>query len=291
MKKIINYYYNFFPETISKQYGGFSFEDKDKKYLLTELIILPEQFLDIYENLMLLNIKYFIILYNKDNLTVTLYENKYYVLFIINCNQKQVLRFDEQFFIQLDSEINWSKLWSERIDYYEIQINELAQEKKIILHNVYYYIGLTENAIIIADKYEKQITKESGVQHHRMNAPITKGDYFNPANMIVDVSIRDIAEYIKSSFFIEKKDSIYYIDYIKSLYLTEITANLLIARLLYPSYYFDIFDEIILENRDEEDLISIINLQKNYERLLKEMYILLSQDFKMLNINWLKIKL
>ena len=179
-------------------------------------------------------------------------------------------------------------MWSERINYYEIQINELAQDKKIVLHSVYYYIGLAENAIYIAGIYENKVSGECGVQHYRMHVPITKGEYYNPNNMLVDVLIRDVAEYIKSSFFLEKRDNNYYIDYIKNLLLTDLTANLLLARLLYPSYYFDIFDDIILNDYSETELLSIIDRQKDYESFLNHIYMELSRNFKMVNINWLK---
>lgn len=291
MENIISYYYNFYPETVSKRYGGYYFENKDLKYLLVELIVSSKEVLDIYEKLMSNNIRNYLIVYNKDNALVSTLDNKNYILFILNCMPNEILKFNEQFFIPISYQMNWSKLWSNRIDYYEIQINELAQDKRLILHSVYYYIGLAENAIYIADKYEEQVKDECSIQHYRMRVPVTKGEYFNPANMLIDVSIRDIAEYIKSSFFLEKRDFSYYVDYIKNLNLTDITANLLLARLLYPTYYFDLFDEIILNDYDENSLIPIINIQKNYELFLKEVYNLISQRYQIININWLRKQL
>lgn len=288
MKNIINYFYNLYPDSISKMYGGFYFENKNIKYLLIELFVEPTQLLEIYEKLMSLNIHNYILIYNKDNLVVTNHNNKHYVLFVINCNPNEIIRFDEQFNIQINNKINWSKLWSDRIDYYEIQINELAQGKNIVLHSVNYYIGLAENAIVIADKYEEMVNVECGIQHYRMHAPVIKGEYFNPSNMLIDVKIRDVAEYIKSSFFIEKRDINHYIDYIKNIYLNEITANLLFARLLYPSYYFDIFDDIILNDHPESELLPIMEFQIDYEIFLKTIYNTLLQNYQLININWLK---
>ena len=288
MKNIINYYYNFYPETISKMYGGFYFENNSMHYLFVELIVSPNEIIEIYEKLMNHNIKNYIIVNNRENQIITNHDKRNYILFVINCNANVILRFDEQIFIQYSKKINWSKLWSERIDYYEIQINELAQERKMILYSVNYYIGLAENAIAIASKYEKEVNDECAIQHYRMHVPVTKGDYFNPCNMLVDVSIRNVAEYIKSSFFLEKRDISYYLDYIKNIYLNDLTANLLLSRLMYPSYYFDLFDDIILEDRSEDDIIPIINFQKNYELFLKEVYYELAQRFKIVNINWLK---
>ncbi|MDD2208144.1 MAG: hypothetical protein PHU45_02150 [Bacilli bacterium] len=288
MENIINYYYNFYPETISRMYGGFYFENNNLKYLLVELITDSKKVLEIYELLMVNGIKNYIIIYNKDNNIITNHYDKNYILFIINCKINDILRFDDQFLIPVNKNINWSEMWSERINYYEIQINELAQDKKIVLHSVYYYIGLAENAIYIAGIYEDKVSSECGVQHYRMHVPITKGEYYNPNNMLVDVLVRDVAEYIKSSFFLEKRDNNYYIDYIKTLLLTDLTANLLLARLLYPSYYFDIFDDIILNDYSETELLSITDRQKDYEIFLNHIYMELSRNFNMVNINWLK---
>lgn len=288
MKSIVNYYYNFFPDTINKKYGGFYFVDKNNMYLLIELLIEPDELLFIYEKLMAYKISNYIIIYNKDNSIITSYNEKKYILFVINCNPNEIIKFNEQIFIQIDREANWSELWSNRIDYYEVQINELELNKNIVLHSVQYYIGLAENAISIANNFEININEECSIQHYRMPVPITKGDYFNPGNMIVDISIRDAAEYIKSSFFIEKRDINYYIDYIKNMHLTDLTANLFLARLLYPTYYFDLFDDIILNDRNENDLIDIINFQQSYENLLKDIYDLFMRNFQMININWLR---
>lgn len=288
MENIINYYYDFYPKTINKMYGGFYFENNNSKYLLVELITDQKYILEIYELLMKNRINNYIIIYNKDNNVITNHNDKNYILFIINCKTNEILKFDEQIFIPVNSKINWSKMWSERIDYYEIQINELAQDKKIVLYSVYYYIGLAENAIYIAGIHEKEVGSECAIQHYRMHVPITKGEYFNPCNMLVDVLVRDVAEYIKSSFFLEKRDKSYYIDYIKTLFLTNLTANLLLARLLYPSYYFDLFDEIILNDHNENELLLIVDRQKDYEIFLKQIYKELSQSYNMININWLK---
>ena len=46
----------------------------------------------------------------------------------------------------------------------------------------------------------KKVKDECAIQHYRMRVPVTKGEYFNPTNMLIDVSVRDIAEYIKARF-------------------------------------------------------------------------------------------
>lgn len=290
MEKIINFYYNLYPNELQKMYNGFYFLINSYKFLLIELVLPKNNILDIYEKLIQNNIGYFIIITNKDNNPVSSFENKEYILFQINGDDKEILKFGEQIYIPSKSDVNWGKLWSDRIDYYEIQINELAQDKKIILESIYYYIGLAENAIYIANKYLNIPENESIIQHYRMNVPIRKGDYFNPGNMLSDIYVRDIAEYIKNSFFCEKKEDDYYLEYINSFKYSEESANLLLARILYPSYYFDIFDEIILNNKEEDELIMIIKLCYDFEDLLIKIYNLLQKKYPIIYINWIRKK-
>lgn len=288
MENIINYYYNLYPDQIQKMYNGHFFIINGYKYLLIELILPKNNILAIYEILMSSNIINYIIVTNKDNQPVSELNNKEYILFQINCDDKEILKFEEQIYIPSTDNINWGELWGERINYYEIQINELAQDKKVILESIYYYIGLAENAIHIANKYKNINKDEIIIQHYRMNIPIKKGDYFNPGNMISDVYVRNIAEYIKSSYFCEKHEDEYYLEYLNSFNYTETTANLLLARILYPSYYFDIFDEIILNNKDENELISIIKLCYDFENFILKIYLLLQKKYPIININWIR---
>ena len=288
MENIINYFYNLFPETIKNSFGGFLFQVEEKNYLLVE-IVSEKEIANVYQLLMQNKIGNYILVNNKDKKVISEYEDKKYLLFYIRCNFNETIMFNETLNINTSGNNIWSKIWGDRIDYYEIQINELGQDKHIVLSSIYYYIGLAENAIAIADKFETQLDQNDySIQHYRMNVPVLKGDYYNPNNMLVDISIRDIAEYIKSSFFSNMKDQDFYLDYIFSLNLDNKKANLLLARLLYPSYYFDIFDEVILNERDEHDLIEIIKENERFEYFIKRIYFELSKRFQMVNIDWIK---
>ena len=291
MKKIINYYYNLFPENIKNKYGGYYFEIQDNKYLLLHLHVPSKDIIEIYENLIKKNIANYILILNRDGVPVSTDNSDEYLLFMINCDDSETMKFSEQIYIALEGTVSWSKAWSERINYYEIQINELAQNKKVILQSIYYYIGLAENAIAIADKYSEYSNQNNFIQHYRMNVPIKKGEYFNPGNMLIDSFVRDPAEYIKSSFFFEKREESYYFDYINTIPLTDISANLLIARLLYPTYYFDIFDEVILNNAEENELISIINTHERYENFIINLYKKLKLNYQIIDIMWIKKRL
>ena len=62
---------------------------------------------------------------------------------------------------------------------------------------------------------------------------------------------------------------------------------MLYARLLYPSYYFDIYEEIMNNGEDEEALIPIINKINDYELFLKEAYYEISKYTNLERIDWI----
>ena len=289
MESIINYFYNLNPENLKERFGGLLFNVNEDRYLLCEVIQDPEVVIKIYNHLIQNKIGNFMIINNRNNEMISIQEEKKYVLFKIRCIEDDTLTLNESINIRISGNSIWSKIWSERIDYYEIQINELGQNKWIVLNSVNYYIGLAENAIAIANKFESTLTeKDYAIQHYRMNVPIKKGYYFNPNNMLIDIAVRDVAEYIKSSFFNNSREVSLYTNYITSLLLDDKMANLLLARLLYPSYYFDLFDDIILNEKKEEELIEIIREHQKFESFLREVYVKLSIKHNMVYINWLK---
>ena len=96
-------------------------------------------------------------------------------------------------------------------------------KKKLILDSVNYYIGLAENAIFIANKFYDG--SESYIQHYRIGVPVKYADYFNPTNLVGDVYVRDIAEYIKSSFLVRREDS-FYIEYLSSFNYSQLQLSI-----------------------------------------------------------------
>ena len=62
---------------------------------------------------------------------------------------------------------------------------------------------------------------------------------------------------------------------------------MLFARLLYPSYYFDLYDAIMNHDESEEKLISIIAKVDDFELFLKEAYLEISKYASIDKINWL----
>lgn len=69
--------------------------------------------------------------------------------------------------------------------------------------------------------------------------------------------------------------------------LTPYSYHMLYARLLYPSYYFDIYEDVMNNNGDEERLVKIISKVDDYELFLKEAYQEISKYTSLEHIDWI----
>ena len=77
------------------------------------------------------------------------------------------------------------------------------------------------------------------------------------------------------------------INYLNKLTLDKIDYLLLYVRLLFPSYYFDLYEEVINDNKDEEELNKIIELSTLYEELLYNVYLTIQSKTNIIGINWI----
>ena len=62
---------------------------------------------------------------------------------------------------------------------------------------------------------------------------------------------------------------------------------MLFARLLYPTYFFDKYDEILEGTASEEEIVSIIEKQEEYEEFLIDIYSFLKLNYNIPEIEWL----
>ncbi len=188
---------------------------------------------------------------------------------------------------------NWGNLWMQKIDYFEYQIRELGLNKPVIKDSFSYYVGLAENAISYVNNinYKYRILDAPIVlSHRRVFYPNYKLNFMNPLSFIFDLEVRDIAEYLKAMFFaIEDIDEVLedLKCYLKIRNLSIYEANMFYARLMYPSYYFDIYEEVMNKDRNEEDLVDIIKKCSSYEMFLKEAYLEISKYAPIDKIDWL----
>ena len=104
-----------------------------------------------------------------------------------------------------------------------------------------------------------------GYIQHRI---IDEESYCNPFNLIVDIKERDFVEYIKFIFYNNKYQEIDLIDLIEKGRHTY-QYDLIIARLIFPNYYFHIVNEIIDKKKEESSIKDIITRNDEYINYVK----------------------
>lgn len=304
MKNNIMYYYNLRIDNITQNNNNYYFTINNDNYCFTIYTRDIKESNEIYKlNKYMLssNILVHEIIPNKDNYVVTIINNIPYILYKIYINKNKKLTINELTYLsnytyQVDKILtrnNWNVLWSTKIDYFEYQINQMGKKYPILVDTFAYFTGLAENAI----SYVKYTTLETQMEtsdnpvisHRKINNNIEP--LYNPLNIILDHKSRDIAEYIKLSF-LNKNTNIYQeLDsYFSNNYYSEYGLRLLYARIIYPSFYFDMYEQIIQGLRKESDLLNIVTLLDDYELYLKEMYYYLKKYHNIPEIDWITKK-
>lgn len=304
MKNNIMYYYNLRIDNITQNNNNYYFTINNYNYCFTIYTRDIKESNEIYKlNKYMLssNILVHEIIPNKDNYVVTIINNIPYILYKIYINKNKKLTINELTYLsnytyQVDKILtrnNWNILWSNKIDYFEYQINQMGKKYPILVDTFAYFTGLAENAI----SYVKYTTLETQIEtsdnpfisHRKINNTIEP--LYNPLNIILDHKSRDIAEYIKLSF-LNKNTNIYQeLDsYFSNNYYSEYGLRLLYARIIYPSFYFDMYEQIIQGLRKESDLLNIVSLLDDYELYLKEMYYYLKKYHNIPEIDWITKK-
>ncbi len=294
MKNAIMFYYNLNPENLNSTSNSHSFYIGYDKFYLVKLTRPEADINEIINITRSTKTSYHTIIPNRQGQYYTDIEKDKYLLLKINGSENEEIDLRDILKSQLPynnkktilNRTNWSTLWSEKVDYLEYQVSELAIEHPIIKSSFSYYVGIAENAI----EYFNMLNPENMptyISHKRIEFPTLQKDILNPLNIVVDYRVRDIASYIKSKFF--KSDNI--IEDIKFLtnnnYLSPLEYNLLFARLLYPSYYFDTLYKVLEKGLDEESLLVYINKVDAYEEFLNDVYREFTKVSSMIKIDWL----
>ena len=190
---------------------------------------------------------------------------------------------------------NWGLLWSEKVDYFEYQISELGKDKKVVINTFGYFVGLCENAISYVNKVNatiKPINKNIVLSHKRVKYPNTHLNYDNPLNFIFDLEVRDVAEFLKGEMLVDLEDALIDLEtYLKMRHLDLYSLNMLYARLIYPSYYFDLYENVMNFNVCEDCLIKIMEKTSQIEEFLQKSYNVIVNYGPIEPIDWLIKKL
>ena len=232
------------------------------------------------------------VVFNKDKNLLTVYNNIPYLLIKKNIcidsrvDINEIINYNIP--IYEENGIDWKKLWTEKIDYYEYQMSQLATKYKYLKKSFDYYIGLSETAISLLNYVNRSDIKYY-ISHKRINQNEKLDDFLNPLNIVIDNRTRDVAEYIKINYFNGTlyENEVY--QYLDNLHFTYTENLLFLSRLLYPTYYFDVYDKIIQEQVSEEKIDFYIKKNTHYEVFLKKIYIYIKNKYKIPEIEWLEI--
>ncbi|MBO5182876.1 MAG: hypothetical protein J6B64_00525 [Bacilli bacterium] len=289
MKNTINYYYNILIDDFIKSNDDYYFFLDGDEY---HLLLFNRPFEDI-NALYKLNMQMKIngclvheIILNKDKQAITMVNEVPYILIKL-CRYKndKVFLNDISYIQNMSSRLqydkslfrdDWIKLWSDKIDYYEYQISQFGKKYPILCDSLSYFIGLGENAIsylannINSDKNNVNINLV--VSHKRIKQKMGSFEFYNPINFVVDSRVRDVSEYIKNTFFNDNFNIYELKSYLSLNPFNEKEYVQLFARMLFPTYYFDIYDEIINNNSSEDNILTILNKIDDYEILLFNLY-------------------
>lgn len=305
MKETLEYYYNLDIDNLEQLDGKYHFKIENQDFFfvfynrgLEEL----EDIIGVCNEMFLKGINVHEVIRNRDNSFLTKVNEYNYILFKVNNLSEEYDIFD---MVNISNKLvlnnnksslyrnNWGSLWSDKIDFFEYQVRELGVEKNVVKSSFSYYVGLAENAISYVNnailKYGGVSSGRIVLSHRRVFYPNYKLNYMNPLSFVFDLEVRDVAEYLKSMFF--KKDIEYCLDELKS-YLSIRKLNIyeyhmFYARLLYPSYYFDVYDSVMNKNVNEEELVKIVKRSNDYEKFLKITYLEISKYVRLDKIDWI----
>ena len=302
MKKALNYYYNLNPTSIHQSNGDYRCYIEGEEYLLSLYAKDNYNVTSAYElgnYLLQRQIPCHQIILNKNREIITFINNNPYILLKIFIKNRPININDILFFsslkIQNDQFLdlqkkNWDELWMQKIDYFEYQISQIGKKYPIVRESINYYIGLAENSIILFNEFKQNINYNVSVCHQRIKNDLGIIEFYNPINFIVDNKTRDLSEYIKEQFFF----NVYSIDEairdISSFSLEINQYGIFLARLFFPTYYFDCYEDVISGKCDEKELLKIINKNSKYLEFLKGLYIYLKKIINLPEIEWLKIE-
>lgn len=293
MKNIIAYYYDLHPTEILQKEGEYTFTYQDNNYVFQvfERPIEDVDFLyELNKKMLKKNLLVHEIIKNKEDGILTYVEQKPYVLMQTFVNPKVKVSLPEICYINNNTtdlscnksinRQNWVTLWEMKNDYYELQVNEIGKKYPYLCTCINYYIGLCENAIAYVKGAINVLDAAFlSISHKRIKNGYCLSSLYNPLCYVQDYRVRDACEYIKTIFFYEDEYKAYdlVIEYFSNNHLTYKEALLFYGRLLYPSYFFDVQDEVVNNNLKEDLIEKIIVRQDEYEKFLLNVYLYVSK--------------
>lgn len=294
MKNAINYYYNIQTTEIHRVEDNYELYCFKKKYILYNICNEKEKLDDILKLYNLIKVNRIFcheIIANKDKQLISRIEKKEYCLIRINIETRNININDIEYYMKIPinnlelkkiKKEKWNILWIKKMDYIEYQTTQFRMKYNINIINIDYYTGVVENCISML--YNLKINSFIyTINHERINRKTTTDEFYNPLKFILDSRMRDIGEYIKDfkpTLLINELEKI-----TNKIRFSNEEIILLLTRIMYPSNFFDSFENNISKNKKykpktKEIHEEIMNLKKIYNSLKKK--------YALPEIEWLK---
>lgn len=300
MKNVLQYYYGINTNRIHQKGKQYFFTIDKENYAFIPIDRSLEEAKIIYElNKTLLSKKIYSheIIANNTGQIITFVNQIPYALLKTRVKNDDVIILNDIIYFQVNTKLsqdytilnraNWYQLWTTKIDYFEYQVSQLSKKYPRVQESFSYFVGLAEASIALFKVLNKEKKDAYCISHKRVNYKETLFELYNPFNYIIDIVPRDASEYFKSSFLDKEdviNDIVYYIQYSK---LTEYELQMFFVRMLFPTFYFDVYEEVITGDMKEKELLKIIAHTERYEILLKQLYQYLRSIIYLPEIEWL----
>ena len=293
MNNMLKYFYNIDTSSVKfkDNYYYFIHDSYLYKLYITHYIINENEMYLLNKNMLKHTLVSEIIL-NKDGKIITEDNNNRYILLKIYVASDKLITLDDIEYLAnlgytVNANIDWSILWSKKIDYLENLINENGKKYPIIADSFNYFVGMAENAIAYYNNTSINSTRYV-ISHKRIGIKSSLEDLYNPLNIIFDYQIRDISEYVKSCFFENKKEVLKILNrYFSNKNLNLSDIRLFVARLMYPSFYFDLYEDILVNGKSEKIILPIVRRLEEYQLYLSKIITYLKQFYNIEEIEWL----
>lgn len=258
----------------------------NKLYFVEELNNLEQ--IDLLNNYKV-NLKdYYKIIYTKYGDYKILYKNKFYVVleykkFSLDLYQ---LIIDAKKIVVSGGKLDWREKWINRSEYIMNMYFSYRNKNKVIDNSIDYYFGLLESSICYLNGYNYE-----NVNLYVQHAKMSYFDYFNLFNIRIDVKERDFSNFLKYIFFDNRYNEIDVRNIIESN-INSYDFNLVVARLIYPDYYFDLFDDYLINSDDKllDSINKIINRVDEYEKYVYMICNYVKSNIQIKNVDYLNLR-
>ncbi len=300
MKNALHYYYGLTTQTIHQMNKRYSFQIDKFRYVLMPAERDLEELKQIYQLTQILRERGLYcheIVLNTSGQILTYINQVSYILLKLSVKEDDVVILSDLILFQNKTKNigdypilkrdDWYQLWTNKIDYFEYQVSQLSKKHPRIRESFSYFVGLAETSISLFHMLGKKDTHILSVSHKRIQSGDTLFDLYNPLNFVLDIPSRDASEYFKSSFFNQPdiiNEIIYYLTYSN---LSEYECQMFFIRLLFPTFYFDIYEEVILDEKNEKELLKVVTHTKDYENMIVLTYQYLKSIIYLPEIEWL----